>query len=276
MKMGTTRGAMIGRRATYAAISATRQLAKSMKDTLNLVGDGDDVDVIRDVERTFGIKLTDAEAEQTRNVGQLYDLIELKHPNAGSRTLTCLSQMAFYRLRRALKTMGIEGEITPQTPISVLERIETRSMAPKWRRLARSSGLDLPSLETPFRISEKEPGLFRWRVPLVLGALGCLWAAFGISLDNRLVLFLGGALFFGFDYAWWLVSRTAPRRILTIGELAREAAGFSFAKLTAENTKCAPSDRWFALIAILRGITGRKIVITRETTFFAKHARPAA
>ncbi|MGY4496781.1 hypothetical protein ACVWYH_000708 [Bradyrhizobium sp. GM24.11] len=29
-----------------------------MKDTLNLVGDGDDVDVIHGVERTFGIKLT--------------------------------------------------------------------------------------------------------------------------------------------------------------------------------------------------------------------------
>ncbi|TYL91434.1 acyl carrier protein [Bradyrhizobium rifense] len=54
-----------------------------MKDTLNFVGDGDDVDVIYNVERTFGIKLTDAEAEQTRTVGQLYDLIELKHPNAG-------------------------------------------------------------------------------------------------------------------------------------------------------------------------------------------------
>jgi hypothetical protein len=87
---------------------------------------------------------------------------------------------------------------------------------------------------------------------------------------------IGLALVFGFDYMWWLVFRTVSRPILTIGELAREAAGFSFTKLTAESKECAPSDRWFALTAILRGITGRKIVITRETTFFAKHARPAA
>jgi acyl carrier protein len=53
-----------------------------MKDTLNFVGDGDDVDVIYDVERTFGIKLADTEA------------------------------------------MGIEGEITCQIPISILEQIE--------------------------------------------------------------------------------------------------------------------------------------------------------
>lgn len=237
-----------------------------MKDALNLVGDGDDVDIIHGVERTFGIKLTDVEADRTRTVGQLHDLIELKHSSAGSRTRTCLSQMAFYRLRRALKTMGIKGEITPQTPISVLEQIEPRSSAPKWRRLAQSSGLDLPSLETPFRISENEPALFRWRVLFMLGALGCLWAGFG------LVVFLGSALLFafGFEYACWLVFRTAPRRIRTIGELAREAAGCSFAKLTTENKECAPSDRWFALTAILRGLTGHKITITRETTFFCR------
>ncbi|MBR0685464.1 hypothetical protein JQ594_06025 [Bradyrhizobium manausense] len=247
-----------------------------MKDTLNFVGDGDDVDVIYDVERTFGIKLTDAEAEQTWTVGQLYDLIEVNHPNAG-RTQACLGQMAFYRLRRTLNTMGIEGEITPQTPISVLERIEPRSIVAKWRQLAQSSGLDLPSLETPFQRSESEPGLFRWRVPFIFGVLGCIWAAFGISLENRVVLLLlllAVALCFGF--VWWLIFRTVPRRILTIGELARETAGFSFAKLTTENKECAPSDRWFALTAILRGHTGHKTGITRQTTFFAEHARPAA
>jgi hypothetical protein len=248
-----------------------------MKDTLNLVGDGDDVDVINDVERTFGIKLTDAEAEQTRTVGQLYDLIELKHPNAGSTTQACLSQAAFYRLRWALKTMGVEGEITPRTPISVLERIEPPSMAPKWRRVAQGSGLDLPSLETSFRMSERWPTPFRWPAFFVLGLLGCLWHAFGISLDNRLALLLAAALCFGcFGYERWLIFRTVPRRILTIGELAREAAGCSFAKLTTENKECAPADRWFALTAILRGITGHKIAITRETTFFAEHAKPMA
>ena len=154
---------------------------------------------------------------------------------------------AFYRLRPALKT-------------------------PKWRRLARSSGLDLPGLETSFRLSEKEPAFLRWRVLLMFGALGCLWAGLGP------VVFLVSTLFFafGFEYACWLVFRNVPRRILTIGELAREAAGCSFAKLSTENKECAPSDRWFALTAILRGITGHETAITRETTFFAKHAMPAA
>jgi hypothetical protein len=87
------------------------------------VGDGDDLDVVWDVERTFGIKVSDAEAERTITVGELYDLIEMKHPNTGSRTSACLSQMAFYRLRQAVKAMGAGGEITPRTLISVLEEL---------------------------------------------------------------------------------------------------------------------------------------------------------
>jgi hypothetical protein len=56
-----------------------------MKDTLDLWGDGDDVDVVCDVERAFGIKLTGDEAERTRTVGELYDLIEMniRMPDAG-------------------------------------------------------------------------------------------------------------------------------------------------------------------------------------------------
>ena len=244
-----------------------------MKDTLNLVGDGDDVDIVCDVERTFGITLTDAEAAQTRTVGQLYDLIELKRP--GARTQACLSQMAFYRLRRALKTMGVEGEIMPQTPVSILEQIEARSIAAKWRWLAQSSGLDLPRLEIHFRRLER---IIRWQGPFVWGALLCLSAAFAIPLDNRLMLLLAGALCIdvGLCCAGWLTFRTVPRRIFTIGELAQEAAGRSFAKLTTESKDCAPSDRWFALTWMLREHTGHKAGITRQTTFFAEHARHTA
>src|SRR5690348_12074284 len=103
----------------------------NMKDTLDLVGDGDELDVVVDVERTFGIKLTGEEAERTRTVGQLYDLIEVKYPNSGSGTLACLSRTAFYRLRRAVKAIGATDKITPQSPISVLEELGPRSLSQK-------------------------------------------------------------------------------------------------------------------------------------------------
>jgi|SRR5215475_2629623 len=115
----------------------------SMKDTLDLWGDGDDLDVVCDVERTFGIKLTGDEVERTRTVGELYDLIEIKHPNAGSGTPACLSQIAFYRLCRAVQALGATRKVTPRTPVSILDGLEPHFISQKWRLLAQTSGLDL-------------------------------------------------------------------------------------------------------------------------------------
>jgi hypothetical protein len=104
--------------------------------------------------------------------------------------------------------------------------------------------------------------------------------AAAIFLDSPVALLSGFvtilALCIGIAYVWWLVFRTVPRRLVAMGDLAREAAGCSFAKLAAEKKGCGPSDRWFALTAILRGSTGHKTAITRETTFFAKEAKSAA
>jgi hypothetical protein len=251
-----------------------------MKDTLDLWGGGDDVDVVCDVERAFGIKLTGDEAERTRTVGELYDLIEMKYPNAGRGTPACLSQIAFYRLRRALKAMGATGKITPQTPVSVLDGLEPPSISQKWRRLAQTSGLDLPPLETRFRMFQTYLAIFPLLPHFLWGVLVFALGAVACFLRIRQVVLLSGlvgisVLCPAIDYVWWLVFRTVPRRLRTVGDLAREAAGCSFTKLTAEKSGCGPSDRWFALIAILRAISGHQVAITRATTFFAIHAKSA-
>jgi len=189
-----------------------------MQDTLNLwSGDLADVEIICEVERRFGIEVTDAEAKQLYTAGHFHDLIEAKYAGAHS-TQACLSQAAFYRLRRALKAMGFTGEISPRTPLSIIEGLEPRSVAKNWRRLGQTAELNLPKLETSFR---------RW------------------------------------------LFRTIPSRLVTVGDLAREAAGHSFAKLVAVKKGSARSDRWFALAAILRLVSGHQRAITRDTTFFA-------
>jgi hypothetical protein len=253
----------------------------NMKDTLDLCGADDGVELVHDVERTFGIALSDDEAERTITVGQLYDLIETKQPNAGSRTSTCLSQTAFYRLRRAVKSMGVTGKITPQTPIAVLGELEPFSVSQKWRQLAEGSDLYLPPLETHSRLFEAWPRVFcsasGW---WLWGLLICAWAALAIYMVSPAVLASGiitvPALYGAIHYVLWLVFRTVTQRLITIGDLAREAAGCSFIKLSAEKKGCGPSDRWLALTAMLRAHAGHQSAITRQTTFFAEHAKPAA
>lgn len=47
-------------------------------NTVNLVGDGDDIDVLEEIEKISGIKFQDAEAEKVITVGNLYDLVKEK------------------------------------------------------------------------------------------------------------------------------------------------------------------------------------------------------
>jgi hypothetical protein len=47
-------------------------------NTVNLHGDGDDIDLLEDIEEVFRIRIEDHEAEQFVSVGQLYELAKSK------------------------------------------------------------------------------------------------------------------------------------------------------------------------------------------------------
>jgi len=254
-----------------------------MTDTLDLFGDGDEIDIVRDVERTFRIALTKAEAVRIRTVGELHDLIESKHAGAES-TRACLSQTAFYRLRRALVAMGIDTKISPQTPILALAAIEPPSQVKRWRRLGRLAGLQLPRLETPFRRWLPARGTAARRVLSVLGWLSTATAIAICALAIQIVTGVSGVLIWvaaaiavpavklGIAMLWLQSFQTVPRRLATLGDLAKEAAGCSFETLTMQKQGSSRSDRWFALAAILGLYSRHKKAITRDTTFFAVYA----
>ena len=250
-----------------------------MADTLNL-GPDDDWDILSEVERRFDIKLTNVESAQLFTTGQLQDLIERKYAGADG-TQACLSQVAFYRIRRALMAMGVVSEIAPQTPIAVIKNLKPRSVAKVWRRLGRAAELDLPSLETPFESWLPEPGTATrcWlnRLAWVATAAMVVCCFFllrrSISLSEgfstALMMVASLAILFGAAALWRRLFGTIPRRLLTIGDLAREAAGHSFVRLAAQKRGSSRSDRWFALTALLRHYSGHKLPITRDTAFYA-------
>jgi hypothetical protein len=249
-----------------------------MQDTLNLVGDGDDLDVIFDVERAFGIKLSNGEAEKPVTVGQLYDLIESKYVPTQRRA--CLSQAAFYRLRNAIRVLGVQSEIRPDTPITVLNEIEVGSIHRKWKVLAGHARLDLPPLEGPPwpEFFERHSRLINAVLCLLLIAaiayMGILFPGLSggwLLLSVPIAAVLGTAV----AYIWHRILGRVPSRIRTLGDLAREAAGYSFEKLFVEKNGSSPHDRWFALNAILRRVSGHKRPITAGTTFFARAPKPS-
>lgn len=237
-------------------------------NTLDLTDGQDGADIVTEVERTFGISISDNEAAETLTVGQLQDLIEAK---CGSGAIeVCLSQVAFYRLRRALRELGVAMVMTPTTPVTMIASIQDQSIRRTWKAVAQSSGLRLPGLETPF--TARFPKWMAW-----LGSVGVGMSFFATLLATEKSGLQGAAVFgwlvglpvvFGLiSFAWHHAFGTIPIRIATIGDLAREAAGHSFAELSRK--RASRADRWSALTAILRDLSGYKLPITRNMSFYA-------
>ena len=104
----------------------------------------DSVELIVEVERSFGISFSDEEAQNAVTVGGLYDLVwkhlECKAPDA------CNSQIIFYRLRQGLVNVtGIDRNlITTKTDMNLFLRSPHRRLDYEWIGLY--SKLKLPAL----------------------------------------------------------------------------------------------------------------------------------
>lgn len=57
-------------------------------NSLDLWGDGDEVEMIEAIERAYAISFEKAEAEQLVTMGQLFDLVKSKVGKQGAKTIT--------------------------------------------------------------------------------------------------------------------------------------------------------------------------------------------
>lgn len=110
-----------------------------MSNTLDWVGDGDDLAAVERLEQTFEISFSKEELTALTDVGSLHDLIlqKISHINDKGK---CASAMAFYRLRAALKSWRNDIAILPSTAMNVFT-----ASSPKYlfRSLERQTGLRL-------------------------------------------------------------------------------------------------------------------------------------
>lgn len=170
------------------------------------------VELVMEVEEAFGIVIADEEAERTRTVGQLFELVVSKL----SSSQGCASMVAFNRLRRGLHTVfgTPRREVSPHTALDQVLPVRQRRAA--WRRLGTASGLQLPGLRTP-----------RWALVLVVVAsvLATIMDLFGVGvgITNPVVamLLVGAALAI-------VTGRTGsrpPAGCASIGDLAQVVAG---------------------------------------------------
>ena len=113
-----------------------------MANSLDLDPEWGAIDLLEEVEATFGIEIANAEAERCCTVGGLYDILCTHSPDWDTQNGNCGSSMVFYRLRRSLSPEDKRG-LARDTPLS------TSGLPPSrlFKNLVSDTGLRFPAYE---------------------------------------------------------------------------------------------------------------------------------
>lgn len=203
-----------------------------MRDNLYLVGDEG---LEAEIERAFDVRLSDEEYAAMVTVGDVHAaLVHRLTATPGA----CATSMTFYRLRRALRLMGMSGRVGPD---AVLPSGFIRRPNAHFAALSRWSGLWLPPTYGGWMMSG---GLL-----VALVAVGLV--IFGIAAHVNLAFWIAAALTLIAIMLAWLDPGRLPAELATVGGLARAAAPINFGRLARQGARVNDDGVWAALCEVI-------------------------
>jgi acyl carrier protein len=114
----------------------------------------DTIELILDVEQTFGVSIPDEDAQRMCTVGDIYQFLMDHCPladDAGHQV--CLTAAAFYHTRRGLCDVAEADRRKVRPGTQIAELLPTRTRREGWRRLAEALAVPLPDLRRPVWLS---------------------------------------------------------------------------------------------------------------------------
>ena len=209
-----------------------------MPNTLGLDDDLDPVEAVFSLERAFALDISDAEAVACITVGDIYDLLEMRFAARIGEPGSCMTSMAFYRLRKALREMRPDLDCRPDTALAFypgrnarrfLDQLRRRSAmrmpAPQARWLGASGGLLAVVSLVGLIVAATHGAIVQCGVAIALMALGVVL----IRLDP-------GAL---------------PSNCATVGDLSIKASALNYGSLANAGGAVRAKDLWDAMAEVL-------------------------
>lgn len=208
----------------------------------------DGVELILAIEDSFGIHITDEEANTVSTVGDLQNLVVGKLD--GRESKRCLTSAAFYRTRRGIvQALGVDRrQITPSTPLLTL--LPEKDRRENWRRIQGAMEFNLPALQHP---GSTQLGL------IFLGVIPALWAGFHYRLGFgwRVLLFVLGLIAGGLLIKVSPVLATSfPNRDATVGDLAKDVLAANHARVAEAAGGWNQKEVWETLCSLIVRQTG--------------------
>jgi hypothetical protein len=204
-----------------------------MANSLDLDPEWGAIDLLEEVEQTFGIQIANEEAERCATVGDLYEVICAHSPDWDSQDGKCGSSMVFYRMRRSLSS-GDKRGVTSNTPLADIGLEPSRL----FKKLEVDTGLRIPAYElTWLGIT----GGFLM-VGGIIAAVVALLTGHYIVSGMALLVALAGLPFLRADPG------RLPAGLATVADLVRRTVPLNAAKLREADGR--PADRWAILSAL--------------------------
>ncbi|MEE8294115.1 MAG: hypothetical protein V3R64_00235 [Sphingomonadales bacterium] len=236
------------------------------KNHLDLVGDGDDVEILLMVEEAFGIHIENNQTDAVITVGDLYDIIKRKLPNHPETEAICFSAYTFYRLRRAIKTITKRTDLGPNKRIEEILGKDSPSGFKK--QIENLTGFNLPYLGGN---ALQRIGLLAWFAFGVLNIMALTNLA-DVQITPNFYWLNITLIVFG----WGLSSLGSEKKLTkdyeTLGTLAKKTANMNYGRIAHTKKDADKEGLWKALVALIRnsGEGNPPLEINRETTFFAE------
>lgn len=202
-------------------------------NTLDLDPEWGAIDLLEEVEATFGIEIANEEAEQCATVGDLYEVVCAHSPDWDGQGGSCGSSMVFYRMRRSLSQDDKRGTI-PDTALASFGIQPSRL----FKKLADDTGLRLPAHELTWM------GMTGGYVLVggVLAAIVALFTGHWIVSAIAILVALAGLALLRLDPGRF------PAGLKTIADLVQRTVPLNTSGLKDAGGR--PADRWSVLVAL--------------------------
>jgi hypothetical protein len=190
-----------------------------MANTLGLDDDLDSVEVVISLEKAFAVNISDDEASSCNTVGDIYDLLYSRFSTQIGAPGSCMTSMAFYRLRRSLRRLHPGVEFRPDTPLALCAGRNARAFLD---RLRSDSGLQLP------RAQGRWLSWAGWLL-MIVAVLGIALVA---VIKGPHIFYVAGIMLIGLSVgATTLDPGALPRDCKTLGGLAAKVSALNYGAL---------------------------------------------
>lgn len=204
-----------------------------MANTLDLDPEWGAIDLLEDVEATFGISIANEEAERCCTIGDLFDIVRAHSPDWDGQDGSCGSSMVFYQLRRSLSPDS-RRSVSPDMPLTASGLQPSRL----FKKLADDTGLRLPSYQLTWLGLTGGFALVGGILGAVVALLTGHWLVSGIFA----LIALTGLPLLRLDPG------RLPAAIVTVEDLVRRTVPLNADSLKESGAR--PADRWSVLTAL--------------------------